>query len=117
MRTLGCDDGDSKHYFVRDCENAPGPRQDTQNWLQPPQAELKTTTPETPNPETQIPAPESWLYMPQVLVNLPLLAANWLAIEAAGCQGTEDQAELEARTPGGPLSCGSSGMMDPDDAQ
>ena len=32
----------------------------------------------------------------QVLVNFPLLAANWLAVEASGCEGTKDEAELEA---------------------
>ena len=34
----------------------------------------------------------------QVLVNFPLLAANWLAVEASGCKGAQDQAELEAES-------------------
>ena len=34
----------------------------------------------------------------QVLVNFPLLAANWLAVEASGCKGAQDEAELEAES-------------------
>eukprot|EP00439_Symbiodinium_sp_Y106_P016559 s3145_g2.t1 len=37
-----------------------------------------------------------WQNVLQVLVNFPLLAANWLAVEASGCKGAQDQAELEA---------------------
>ncbi|CAE7696828.1 unnamed protein product [Symbiodinium sp. CCMP2456] len=37
-----------------------------------------------------------WQNVLQVLVNFPLLAANWLAVEASGCKGAQDEAELEA---------------------
>ncbi|OLQ12625.1 hypothetical protein AK812_SmicGene3424 [Symbiodinium microadriaticum] len=49
-----------------------------------------------PGPCYQPPSTLATAWPAEVLVNFPLLAANWLAVEASGCKGAQDEAELEA---------------------